>query len=136
MVRRHKARTEHPNAFIKHQNKWWDGYDGEDVVILDDMDDPCLKHYMKLWADKWSCKGETKGGYTQLVHKKIIVTSNYTIDELFKDSGDDMVAAIKRRFKCTVFSDHPFNGNPIRPLDPVAHGLWNQCGILHDDDTL
>ena len=103
---------------------------------LDDMDDPCLKHYMKLWADKWSCKGETKGGYTQLVHKKIIVTSNYTIDELFKDSGDDMVAAIKRRFKCTVFSDHPFNGNPIRPLDPVARGLWNQCGILQDDDTL
>ncbi len=63
--------------------------------------------------------------------------SNYTIDELFKDSGDDMVAAIKRRFKeCTVFSAHPFNGNQIRLLDPVARGLWNQCGILQDDDTL
>jgi len=47
-----------------------------------------------------------------------------------------MVAAIKRHFKCTVFSDHPFNGNPIRPLDPVAHGLWNQCGILQDNDML
>ena len=78
---------------------------------LDDMDDPCLKHYMKLWADKWSCKGETKGSYTQLVHKKIIVTSNYTIDELFKDSGYDMVDAIKRRFQCTVFSVHSSNGN-------------------------
>ncbi len=39
-------------------------------------------------------------------------------------------------FKFTIFSDHPFNGNPIRPLDPVAHGLWNQCGILQDYDTL
>ncbi len=84
----------------------------------------------------WRCKGESKGGYTQLVHKKIIVTSNYTINELFKDSGDDMVAAIKRRFQCTVFSDHPSNRNPIRPLDPVKCGLCNQCGILQDDDTL
>jgi hypothetical protein len=67
------------------------------------------------------------------VHKKIIVTSNYTINELIKDSDDDMVAAIKRRFKCTVFSDHPFNGNQIRLLDPVARGLWNQCGISQDD---
>ena len=57
--------------------------------------------------------------------------SNYTINELFKDCGDDMVAAIKR-----CFSDHPLNGNPIRPLDPDARGLWNQCGILQDDDTL
>ncbi len=64
---------------------------------LDNMDDPCLKHYMKLWADKWNCKGETKGGYTQFFHKKIIITSNYTNNELFKDSDDDMVAAIKRR---------------------------------------
>jgi hypothetical protein len=47
-----------------------------------------------------------------------------------------MVAAIKRRFQCTIFSDHPFNGNPIRPLDHAARGLWNQCGILQDDDTL
>ena len=58
------------------------------------------------------------------------------INELFKDSVDDMVAAIKSRFKCTVFSDHRFNGNPIRPLDPVAHGLWNQCDIVHENDTL
>ena len=42
----------------------------------------------------------------------------------------------KRRFKCTVFSDHPLNRNPIRPLDPVARGLWDQCGILQDYDTL
>ncbi len=90
----------------------------------------------RFLGTNWSCKGETKGGYTQLVHKKIIVTSNYMINELFKDSGDDMVASTKWHFKCTVFSDHLFNGNPIRPLDPVARGLWNQCGILQDNDTL
>ena len=91
---------------------------------------------MRFLGTNWSCKGGTKGSYTKLVHKKIIVTSKYMINELFKDSDDDMVAAIKRRFKCTVFSDHPFNGNQIGLLDPVARGLWNQCGVLQDDDTL
>ena len=69
---------------------------------------PCLKHYLILWADKWSCKGETKGGYMQLVHKKIIVNSNYTIEELFKDSGEDMIKAIKKSW---FFRVHVFNGN-------------------------
>ena len=89
-------------------------------------------HYLKLWADKWSCKGETKGGYTQLVHKKIIVTSNYTI---FKDSGEDVIEAIKRQFKVTVFCDHAFNGNRTRPLCPIKRGLREQAGVFEPVNT-
>ena len=45
----HKARTENPDAYIKAQNKWWDGYDGQKTVILEDMDDGCLKHYLRYY---------------------------------------------------------------------------------------
>jgi len=61
----HRARTSYPNAYIKNQNKWWDGYkDHEDVIIEDfDKSGEGLGHHLKLWSDKWSCTGETKFGH-------------------------------------------------------------------------
>ena len=103
----HKARTEHPDAYIKAQNKWFDGYTGEETIILDDFDTNVLGHYLKIWTDKWSCSGEVKGGTVNLQHKKFIVTSNYSIEHLWPDDPD-MQQAIRRRFKVTHFSI-PFN---------------------------
>jgi len=86
-------------TYLKAQNKWWDGYAGEDVVILDDMDTDALAHYMKIWTDKYACTGEIKGGTVKLAHKWFIVTSNKTVADTFEQKGDSMVAAILRR--CT-----------------------------------
>ncbi len=49
------------------------------------MDSAALGHHLKHWADSAPCTGETKGGYINLQHEKFIVTSNFSIDELFKD---------------------------------------------------
>lgn len=68
---------------MKSQSKWWDGFKGEDTVVIDDMDfngGQTLGHYLKIWADKWACNGETKGGTISLNHKRLIVTSNYSIE--------------------------------------------------------
>lgn len=95
----HAARHDYGDAyFIKQQNKWWDGYTGEKVVVLDDLDTNVLGHYLKIWADKWSCTGEIKGGTVQLQHETFIVTSNYTIEELWPEDLQ-MQRAINRRFK-------------------------------------
>lgn len=93
----HSAREYAPDAFIKAQNKWWDGYNGEKIVILDDLDTPTLGHHLKIWADKYACSGEFKGGTVHLRHQMLIVTSNYTPDQLWPDDPV-MAAAIKRRF--------------------------------------
>lgn len=97
----HKARMEYPDAYIKAQNKWFDGYLGQEAIILDDFDCKELGHYLKIWADKWSCSGEIKGGTVALRHNVFIVTSNYHPDELWEGH---MVEAIKRRFKITHFN--------------------------------
>lgn len=94
----HSARHFDPNAYIKAQNKWWDGYDGEETVILDDLDTNVLGHYLKIWADKWPCTGETKGGTVHLRHKLFVVTSNYTPNHFWPDDPV-MTDAIMRRFK-------------------------------------
>ena len=95
----HTVRTAYPDAYIKQQNKWFDAYQGEKVIILEDIDTDCLAHYMKIWGDKWSCKGEAKGYSVKLQHEKFIVTSNYSIGTLFAAKGPEMVNAIERRFE-------------------------------------
>ncbi|KAG9391898.1 Geminivirus Rep catalytic domain [Carpediemonas membranifera] len=95
----HAARHEYGESlFIKAQNKWWDGYNGEKAVILDDLDTPVLNHYLKIWADRWSCSGEVKGSTVPLKHEKFIVTSNYPIEH-FTEGDTAMNEALTRRFK-------------------------------------
>lgn len=94
----HEARQLEGTIYVKAQNKWFDGYVGEDIILLDDLDTPTLGHYLKIWADKWSCNGEIKGGTVPLRHKKFVVTSNYLPKDLW--SEDNMMRrAIERRFK-------------------------------------
>lgn len=102
-----KVAADHPDAFRKAQNKWFDGYDGEETIILDDLDKggACLGHYLKIWGDRYPCTGEIKGGTVHLAHTKIIVTSNYRVKELWPDD-EQMVQAIKRRFK-EIHVPHP-----------------------------
>lgn len=98
------ARQEHPDAFLKQQNKWWDGYEGQDAVILDDLDKfNKLGHHLKIWTDRYSCSGEVKGATVNLSHKVFVVTSNYHPDDLWEEDHE-MREAIKRRFKITKFT--------------------------------
>jgi len=101
----HTARADHPEAYIKSQNKWWDGYSGEKSVILDDLDKlggDKLGHYLKIWADKYACTGEVKGAQANLQHEVFVVTSNYHPDTLWPDD-EELREAIKRRFKIKEF---------------------------------
>lgn len=82
-------------------NKWWDGYQGEQVVVLDDLDKKAaehLGHHLKLWGDKWSFTAEAKGSAIAPQYKMFVVTSNYDIEDLIKDDSV-MLEAIQRRFK-------------------------------------
>lgn len=99
--------TRYPDAYMKNQNKWWDGYQGQETVLLDDLDTPILGHYLKRWMDAYACVGEIKGGHVNLRHKRFIVTANYSPDVLFAEDPI-MAQAIKRRCQI-IFMDDPVN---------------------------
>lgn len=109
------ARRNFPKAFNKPQNKWWDGYTGQEHVIMEDVDTNALGHYLKIWGDNYSFYGETKGGTIPINYKQMIVTSNYLISDLWKDNPT-MAEAIARRFKTyTVEGDYE-NGYKLAAL--------------------
>nr|WQA30185.1 MAG: rep protein [Cressdnaviricota sp.] len=93
----------YPDLYIKAINKWWDGYHGQEVVLLDDWDPrhEVLTQHLKIWADRYPFRGECKGSSLMIRPKIIIVTSNYTIEQCFQNPED--VEAIRRRFKVHRF---------------------------------
>lgn len=104
-----KARLDYTDAYFKMQNKWWDGYQGQKHVIMDDVDEGAkgLGHLIKIWSDRYAFNAEIKGGSILIRPEVICVTSNYRIEQLWEDQN--MVDAIKRRFRVVSMSgDHPF----------------------------
>lgn len=104
------VRNNYPLFYSKGMNKWWDGYNHEPVVLLDDFDPKhgeYLDYFLKIWADHYAFNAEVKGGMLRIRPKTVVVTSQYNIEACFKDP--EAVAAIKRRFKIkrwsTLFND-------------------------------
>lgn len=106
------VREKFPNVFLKAQNKWWDGYKQQTVVLLDDFDlhGECLGHYLKIWGDCYPFNAEVKGGTCQPVYDAFFITSNYLPSEIFCKGNDSskhdpsIVEAIQRRFTImTIF---------------------------------
>lgn len=95
----HYARQFYLNAYMKMCNKWWCGYQNEKNVIIDDLDKShkVLGHHLKIWSDKYAFIAETKGYAVTIRPERIIVTSNYTIADIFCDDLA-LAEAITRRF--------------------------------------
>lgn len=97
-----RARRENPNLYLKDVDgdtaKWWDMYDGEEVVLIEDLSpfNRSLTDALKKWSDRYPFKAQVKGGYMQIRPRKIVVTSQYTIDQIWEDA--ETRAALHRRF--------------------------------------
>lgn len=87
------------DLYPKLCNKWWDGYQGQKYVVMDDMgpQHECLAQQLKIWSDRYGCILEIKGGAVVDNYQYFFVTSQYEPSEIFKDEKD--LEAINRRFQ-------------------------------------
>lgn len=93
--------------FVKSHNKWWDGYEGQKYVLLSDLDISTAKwvgHFLKIWTDMHPFNAEIKGGVMTIRPERFYVTSNYTIDHLFREDVN-LCNALKRRFHVIDFDN-------------------------------
>lgn len=94
----------YPNHFQKELNKWWCGYTTESVVAIEEWSpkNECTASHLKIWADRYPFTAQIKGGSLHRIRpKKIIVLSNFRLDQCFTDSRDR--EPLERRFKTFEF---------------------------------
>lgn len=101
----YRVRRDYPDLYDKPLNKWFDGYQGQAAVLLDDVDDDqaaWLPSFLKRWADEYAFPAEMKGTTRSIRPAHLVVTSNHSLQEWLAKSDRVTPAlklALKRRFK-------------------------------------
>lgn len=106
--------------------KFWQSYGNEPNVVIEDVNNSSLRQMtlttLKNLCDPTGFPIEQKYGPSQVIRPRIIVTSQYTIDECAKYIGknakfnsdwyhEEDLAAVKRRFRCINFHQWLFEQN-------------------------
>lgn len=66
----------YPKAYIKPHGQWWDGYDNQEIVVIDDFYGWLPYSFMLQLLDRYPLLVEVKGGMRTFNSKFIIITSN------------------------------------------------------------
>lgn len=91
-----------PNAFVlsaPNQSSgavWWDGYDGQEHVVIDEFYGWIPVTFMCRLCDRYPFTVQTKGGTVQFVAKRIWITSNKAPELWWPRSG---LGAMHRRLE-------------------------------------
>lgn len=112
--------------YEKPLNKWWNGYQGEEVVILDDITPDQFARFqaeLKVWTDRYAFDAEVKGSVIHINPEWVIITSNYSLQEL--TSGNQYQYYLQAMVRRAGF------GNRINTMDEPGYYLpkvaWEQA---------
>lgn len=129
----------HGDIWISQRTlKWWQGYNGQEVVIIDDFrKDFATFHEMLRILDKYPYYVEQKGGGRWLSHKTktIIITSCYPPEEVYgtrEDIGQllrriDEIRLYKEIGKWEVYTPTPRNAPKTQVPSQVPQGIQAQA---------
>ena len=78
---------------------WWDGYVGQEVVVIDEFYGWIPLDMMLRLLDRYPLNVETKGGGTPIGVKKVIITSNVAPIEWYKSLPPARLNALWRRLE-------------------------------------
>lgn len=100
-------------VYRKKCNKWWDGYLGEDIVLIEEIEPSWASiaaSHLKIWLDQYPFPVEVKGSYIERIRPKFfILTSNYSLSQLFVDKEGNKVLEDLKPIERRVYSIHVNN---------------------------
>lgn len=98
--------------YSKDGEKWWDGYDQHEIVIIDDFRGSNMKfNYLLKVLDRYPMRVEVKGGYRQLLAKKIYVTSIMPPESVYVKLSNEPMQQLIRRIDKTIMLSQPTQSN-------------------------
>jgi len=84
--------------------KWWDGYRGQENVVLDEFRGRIAVEHLLRWLDRYPVCVETKGGAVVLRATRLWITSNLSPDQWYPDLDAETLRALRRRLNITHFA--------------------------------
>lgn len=116
-----KAKENFPKAYVwmpqRGQTVWWDGYAGEDTIIIDEFASNFQYHYALRILNEPGVRVETKGGTTCLYAKRIIITSMESPIKWWPSVTENRYALYRRIHKCYRFAGNAERGDNTMTLD-------------------
>jgi len=87
-----------PQAYYKMNNQWWDGYTGQEVVILDDYR-PNLCTFQELLRilDRYPMRVQLKGSSTELSATSFVVTTTDRPEVMWHGRTEEALEQLLRR---------------------------------------
>lgn len=98
-------------AFIWHPSspEWWDGYDGEEMILIDEFYGQLKPDRLLALLDGYQCRLPVKGAFTYAKWTKVYITSNQKPEDWYGEAVPDSVkAALMRRISQVVHFSLPF----------------------------
>lgn len=86
------------SVYYKPRGEWWDGYSGQESVVIDDFYGWIKYDDLLKIMDRYPYQVPVKGGYRQFTSKNLFITSNVDVERWYKFDGYD-TAALKRRIE-------------------------------------
>lgn len=95
-----KAYEDNPDMYsVDWTNKWFDGYEGEKTLLIDDFDGRFPFRRLLQLLDGYPIQLETKGGHVWAQWTNIVITSNKHPDEWFKHED---ISPLLRRIRVII----------------------------------
>jgi len=86
------------------RTKWWDGYMGQENVIIDEFRGQIGVEHLLKWLDRYPCTVEEKGGQIALCATRFWICSNLPVEQWYPGLDQDTLAALRRRLNVTHFN--------------------------------
>lgn len=102
--------------------KFWDGYQGQGKVVIDEFTGQIEITHMLRWLDRYPVLVETKGSGTVLKASQIWITSNLHPTEWYKTVPDVQLEALLRRLNIVHMTE------PWTP--PVLENLREENNVI------
>lgn len=116
--------------------KFWDGYQGQENVVIDEFFGQIEISHMLRWLDRYPVTIETKGSGTVLKATKIWITSNINPRDWYPQASAEQQAALRRRLQIVHWplvrkvsevvdlTTIEEEDTPCRPTCPISRDLF------------
>lgn len=100
--------------------KWWDGYEGDETILIDDFDgkEVAIADFLRI-TDRYNIQVPVKGSFEPLLATRIWISSNTSPDDWFPNEIQAKRDAVRRRLTRVIQLHAPIDFDDREDIDHI-----------------